>query len=441
MAPVSPSVTRALAPGDIVVSLADIVDKLGGKLSQSDINDLMRAILSKRKNEVRPGDLITSDLMNQVLAELADLQVRVAKLESGDPGVLAPVILEPRSGERLEINQKVQIKGLNFGYSTGKQRVEFDGVPVSGFADGSSNTLLIVFVPPLPNLTQPRSVVLMVSNGVNSTTQTVTVAPPTIPIEGTVDIISEKPEPLPIKSGEDATFPFLLSPRSLTRAAEFLVEVKFIGPAWTDRIKVLGPDKGVLPGQKIPIEPNKPMRVYARINPVPPNSDNTQFSIGLSVSAGNARGSSQLKRYAVNKPPEARDETITLVMGNPSRPGAVVGGTIQLKTGEDVEIPVTISSSKAGTFEYDVSISLIPTQPGGQPATKWSFQLYEPPPTDPAKPGIGRTPAFSVSKDIRFGAMPDSGASSEGRLEVKIQRLGDPLFQTMELGLKLLPSG
>jgi len=75
--------TTVANPGSIVVPLSEIIDQLQGKLSSSDIDALLFAIISKQKQQVLPGDLITADLMNQVLADLQDLNVQVAKLAGG----------------------------------------------------------------------------------------------------------------------------------------------------------------------------------------------------------------------------------------------------------------------------------------------------------------------------------------------------------------------
>src|SRR5229473_1569015 len=70
-------------PGNVVVPLSAIIDQLKDKLSSSQIDALLFAILSGRKTEVRPGDLITADFMNGILARLDAIEVRLAALEDG----------------------------------------------------------------------------------------------------------------------------------------------------------------------------------------------------------------------------------------------------------------------------------------------------------------------------------------------------------------------
>ncbi len=75
--------TTVANPGNIVVPLSEIIDRLQGKLSSADIEQLLSAIISRQKTEVRPGDLITADLFNQVLTDLEDLNAQVAQLAGG----------------------------------------------------------------------------------------------------------------------------------------------------------------------------------------------------------------------------------------------------------------------------------------------------------------------------------------------------------------------
>lgn len=83
---------RIVKPGEMVVPIADILEKLGNKITATEKEQLLIAILSRRTDRVRPGDVITSDLMNQILADLADLQGRVAALEKSAPVTEKPAV-------------------------------------------------------------------------------------------------------------------------------------------------------------------------------------------------------------------------------------------------------------------------------------------------------------------------------------------------------------
>jgi hypothetical protein len=72
-----------LNPGNVVVPLSSIIDRLRGKLSSADIDNLLAALLANRKSQVLPGDLITADLINQILQDIQDLNTQVAQLAGG----------------------------------------------------------------------------------------------------------------------------------------------------------------------------------------------------------------------------------------------------------------------------------------------------------------------------------------------------------------------
>jgi hypothetical protein len=76
----------AVNPGNIVVPLSAILDQLRGRLSSIELDAVLAAIVSRRKEEVHPGDLITSELMNQILQDLQALNEQVAALSGGTSG-------------------------------------------------------------------------------------------------------------------------------------------------------------------------------------------------------------------------------------------------------------------------------------------------------------------------------------------------------------------
>lgn len=176
-------VSRA-KPGDLVVSFADIAAALQGQLTPEQINQLLARIIVGRKQAVAPGDLITSDLINEVLAEVADLQVRVLKIETQatNAGKLAIREVYPLD---LEIGKELHVVGVNFGLPA-DNAVSFDGIPASViFKQPPSGDQMLVFdMPPITIAGASQSVVFTVGNvrsGYDSRQITVRKAAPTIP--------------------------------------------------------------------------------------------------------------------------------------------------------------------------------------------------------------------------------------------------------------------
>src|SRR5215831_4917180 len=98
---------------------------------------------------VKPGDLITADVMNTIMDALDSLDSRIG----GTTGTAVRIDhLEP--SDTIQVGKDLKIFGSNFQYSIGGQRVFFDSFGVMAYKVGSSDSLLIVTVPdlgPLPS--------------------------------------------------------------------------------------------------------------------------------------------------------------------------------------------------------------------------------------------------------------------------------------------------
>ena len=69
--------------------------------------------MAKLFNDVRPGDLITANFMNQVLAEIQNLQDQLDQLAQGGPG--GPPVINSVSPGPLTVGAPMTILGQNFG--------------------------------------------------------------------------------------------------------------------------------------------------------------------------------------------------------------------------------------------------------------------------------------------------------------------------------------
>ena len=153
-------------PGDIVVSLSSIVDQLKGKLTSTEVDALVEAILGRRKSAVFPGDLITASLMNQILADISDLEIRVAKLEVGNGSTIAKLrIVRIEGPTPLRIGSRATLVGEGFSVPATRNGVSLDTAAVTGFDAGVSTATHLVFDLPDPGLSgQGRQVTLRVTN-------------------------------------------------------------------------------------------------------------------------------------------------------------------------------------------------------------------------------------------------------------------------------------
>lgn len=135
----------------------------------------------------KPGDLITSSFVKQLIDQLQMLDSRVSYLESvtpGGSGQLSVSFMEPVD---LQLGDTLRIHGLNFGLPT-ENTVTFDGgTPFSQFQAGSSDRLLILTIPNLVFAGDSHLFTVAVTNSRGSDSRQIMIhqAPPTR-VQGTV---------------------------------------------------------------------------------------------------------------------------------------------------------------------------------------------------------------------------------------------------------------
>ncbi|MDD4979342.1 MAG: hypothetical protein PHI29_11990 [Gallionella sp.] len=156
---------RLVKPGEMVVSLTDILDKLGDKITADEKQQLLIAMLSPRREKVQPGDLISSDLLNVVLAEVTDLQMRVLKLESlGSYDQLSPVIFGYIPLPPFYPAQQITMLGKNFSTPAARNKVTIDGQTVQQYGTGTVGQLTFTAPSTLLVDDTERQVILRIEN-------------------------------------------------------------------------------------------------------------------------------------------------------------------------------------------------------------------------------------------------------------------------------------
>ncbi|SEQ07021.1 IPT/TIG domain-containing protein [Nitrosomonas ureae] len=95
---------------------------------------------------VNPGDLITAVDWNDLVTELKALDGRVADLEKGG-SKSPPRITKVLPEGTVMAGDQIRIFGNNFDFTRGGHSVTFGNSPAVNFANGSSDSLLIVQIP------------------------------------------------------------------------------------------------------------------------------------------------------------------------------------------------------------------------------------------------------------------------------------------------------
>ena len=140
-------------------------------------------------DDVRPGDVISSSLMNFILDKLSEIDDRVTDLEQGggSSGQLLITAFEPPN--QLPVGQLLTVIGTNFVFPPEGNNVTVDGTPITSFQPDSTSTHLRFIVP--NTISAPpggRNVTIRVSNA-NGSDQRLYRLLPEIPVSGNPPII------------------------------------------------------------------------------------------------------------------------------------------------------------------------------------------------------------------------------------------------------------
>lgn len=115
--------------------------------------------------DIRPGDVISSDLMKFILEKLSEIDGRVTTLESGGSAVTQVTIASFEPPTQIPAGQELTINGTNFAFPPSLNTVTIDGVAVSEFRPGSTSTRLRLIVPTTLSIPAGgRNVIVRVAN-------------------------------------------------------------------------------------------------------------------------------------------------------------------------------------------------------------------------------------------------------------------------------------
>jgi hypothetical protein len=320
---------------------------------------------------VRPGDLITATLFNQVLDELDDLQKQIDSLGAGSPtGPLSIISLLPTGPVR--IGTELRIIGTGFG-DPSTNVVTFDGILVNQIKPGSSGTMLIVDVPALQGVPSTgKNVAIHVSNVQGTVSIPVVVLPflASLPT-GTLALQPQGSSTPTVVAGQAFDYTIRLS--AITNSAEtynISATVDLVG--WAAVIRnTLG----------------QPISSLSLAAGPPPSGVSGDFIVRVSVPAGAATGA--IAKVTINAASQlnplqfkAPTRELLITVGSPPPPQQQVsvqwantvvppgtldsGGTrVVVPVGVQVQIPFNVTLPQSG--QYDVTPSFLNASGWGTP--------------------------------------------------------------------------
>ena len=389
--------------------------------------------------QVRPGEVIKSKLVNDILTRLEILEEKVNAL--GDLGkVVINTILPPgqlRSGDDIEIH------GANFGFVRGSNQVFFDGIAITSFKPGSNDNKLLVRIPNIPGMPQAgKNVILTVTNGQDTTTRTLALLPVAQPITSDViDVFWDSVTPNPILGNKPATFGYRLRSRAAVSAI-FTITPHILTAGFNAELQVQEANGEINLARKIGLAANEERAFLIHIPLVPNLPAGTSFKLAVQGAAGGGIGANT-KDFAIGQAVIPPDATINLTpigltilnpltaLPDPSGglPYSEVDRTISLKKTFIGRMALLAEFQSKGT--YDIVVEKL------SGADKWDVQLFDTDAQIVIDEGdfVNGPPA---RENLGIGVVPQDGASATGEIQLRVQRKGALSSQTRRFNLSLV---
>lgn len=394
--------------------------------------------MAQKFERVRPGDLITSDLINLILKELETLIEKVddlGKTMGQINNAVAITSLLPSGPYR--VFQEMQIIGRNFDFFIGSARVLIGSKPVFNFKSGSDDSHLIFDIPDLGIAipTTGRELTLSVRNQSSVDTRTIIIFPAEQTLQGNADVKYLSVEPKTMTAGNPATFKYELTSRTNIDAIFTInhsISVDINQNLWESGLQVLDDQLNVIPSRRISLEAGEVKEFHIRINPIPIATTGTGFSLTVDASAIGVISTPSVHTFTVGQETIPPDETITMTFTSTLPLGVHSDGVLSISPGGGATVILSAEFEDSG--KYDVSVSPVGT------LNNWEVRLSTHPPT-PNEYTITEEEVAGSEKGTRqprfvltAGA---TGASPSGMVEFRIKHQERTSWQSIIFNLAL----
>jgi hypothetical protein len=375
---------------------------------------------------VKPGDLITADLMNLIIAALESLDSRVSKLEAvGSGGTVVIASIFP-SGP-LQLGQQIQVLGQNFAVPATLNTVSIDGVLIERFDPGSDDTRLLFNIP-LTIQGVPKEATLTVRNQIGVASWTLTLVTAQQIPTGHMVITNESGSLGTIQVGNPYTLKYKLD--SQTDISEtYRLTAVFSNPAgtasaadWTANTSLFKNGTPLTSSPLITIDPASPVHVRLQVTiPVGATSVNAALLVQSLNNDAQLTTASSPTPLVVGSTPPVNDPRVSFTL-EPFG-GASKGKIVMINNVPTIEIPfgggsalvkVSAQFQLPGTYAYSATVD--PPDPQG---TIWS--LSTPSPTQSTKVA-NDSEDIAVNVTLHANADPGGGHPEQRNLVIKASR-------------------
>lgn len=324
-------------------------------------------------SSVQPGDVITSDFMNVLLAKYTELEKRIEKLEQTSSGG-KPEITSPTPSDTFRIGDELRIVGRNFGSPTENTVFIDTTVQVTKFKSGSDDKLLILDIPFVQNVPESgRSVPLTITNPRGFASTSFILAQPQVTVPTgtlTVSLSGSPPPSTTLQAGQSYIFTYTIT--ASTTLNEIYTLTPSIDAGW--QVRAVDSNNNPIVPQELfiqkPAAPTVPTVVTVRVQVTIPDGtpDDTVGNLRLKVTSrrnpsGLVKTSDPRALTVGSQPPAAEDIVISL--------DSVISASI-----EGGAIVVSPSTTAYATFKVIVpeagNYSIQPLTFKDDPNKRWS---------------------------------------------------------------------
>jgi hypothetical protein len=336
--------------------------------------------------------------------------------------------LVPPSGT-VQVGTELRVIGQNFAFSIGGQRVYIDDQRVNAFKTGTSDTQL-VFDIPLSILNVPqagRPALLTVGNLTSSAQRTLTLLP-ALTLTGAIDVSFQGVTPTTPIAGSNATFAFQARSRANLDASYLLNAVVSVA-SFQANVQLLDGQKNPLPQNQLLVPSGQTVPFFVAINPVPPGSTGTPFTVTVNALAGSVTGSSGAIAQTVGAASVPPDNTIGLNFSSGQVNGIGTVTATQVSLGPGGAAKVTLNGSFGVVGSYNLTVATV------APAANWQVQVLASTanPLPIVQQDLQNAQGIA-NKTLDFTVTRLAGATS-GQIQFTVQRQGQTPSRTFVMTL------
>ena len=184
-------------------------------------------------------------------------------------------------------------------------------------------------------------------------------------LAGAVDVIFNGTTPATPAANSPLLYAFRLRSRA-NLAASFAIQPVITVAAnlsdWQSRVQVLDQNQNLMANNQISVAAGQEVPFFVQINPVPPGTNGTQFSLTVTASAGGVTGSPGLLTNTVGQAGEQPDNNITLNFSSAEvliGTGTITASQIQMVQGARANVALAATFTTVGQY------SIHELKPGG----------------------------------------------------------------------------